>query len=252
MSRERFKGKTAIVTGAASGVGLKVVHSIAEEGGNVIAADLSPDVHNLTGLYDGRIKTIVADVSDSAAVEDIFSLTEQEFGRADILISNAGHIVPKTILDTSEDEWDRVMNVNAKALFLLAKRAIPNMLDAGMGAVVVTASISSVVGLPSQAAYCASKGAMLQLVKQLAVEYAANNIRFNAVGPGAIATPFLTRYFDAQPDPAEAEKAVRASHPMNRWAEPEEVAKAVTFLASEDSSFTTGEILMVDGGYVAQ
>jgi NAD(P)-dependent dehydrogenase (short-subunit alcohol dehydrogenase family) len=159
--------------------------------------------------------------------------------------------VPKGILDVSEEEWDTVMDGNAKSVFLMCKRVIPEFLRTGGGVIVNTASISSVVGLSGQSAYCASKGAVLQLTRQLAVEYAAHNIRVNAVGPGAIDTPFLTRYFDAQPDPEATRRAVAAAHPMGRWAQPEEVAGSIVYLASDEASFVTGAILMVDGGYTA-
>jgi NAD(P)-dependent dehydrogenase (short-subunit alcohol dehydrogenase family) len=126
------------------------------------------------------------------------------------------------------------------------------MMKKKSGAIVATGSISSVVGLPEQAAYCAAKGALLQLVRQMAVDYASCNIRVNAVGAGSINTPFLTRYLEGMDDPSAAEMAIKAAHPLGRWAEPSEIADAICYLASSASSFVTGQILMADGGYSAR
>lgn len=250
MLEKRFTGRKVLMTGAATGVGNVLMKMLIGEGAAVVAGDIAPSIEK--SAEQAGALGVVADVSTAIGCGRLHDTAVAHFGAPDILISNAGFIVPKPILDTSEEEWDQVLGVNAKALFLLARLVIPGMLEGGRGSIVATASISGMVGLGSQAAYCAAKGAVVQLVRQLAVEYAANNIRVNAVGPGAIATPFLDRYIEAQPDPKAAEDAVRAAHPMNRWATPEEVAKAIAYLASDDASFVTGHILMVDGGYVAR
>ncbi len=250
MATKRFDGRKILLTGGATGVGNVLMKMLIEEGGRVVVGDIEPSVVEISSAAGAL--GVVSDVSTPAGTQKLFDEAVDYFGNPDILISNAGFIVPKPILETSDEEWDRVMGINAKALFMLSRLVIPGMLEKGSGAIVATASISGMVGLASQAAYCAAKGAIVQLVKQLAVEYAAQNIRVNAVGPGAIATPFLDRYIDAQPDPSATAAAVKAAHPMNRWAEPEEVAKAIAYLASDDASFVNGHVLMVDGGYVAQ
>ena len=159
---------------------------------------------------------------------------------------------PRTSSETTEAEWDEVMAVNVKGAFHHVRAALPDMLERGRGAIVNVTSISGVVGLPKQAAYCASKGALVQMTRQLAIEYADRGIRVNSVAPGAIDTPFLARHLDAQPDRAAAEADVRAAHPLGRYASPAEIAEAIAYLASDASSFLTGAILMADGGYTAR
>ncbi|WFU42204.1 SDR family NAD(P)-dependent oxidoreductase [Bradyrhizobium sp. CB82] len=247
-----MKDCVVLVTGAAGGVGIEVVRQLAENDAKIIATDIADQVHDLNRQFSGaRITTVTGDVSKNVDVEKIFSAGEDKFGAVQALISNAGYMIAKALHETSEQDWDAVLAGNAKSFFLTAKRALPNMIAAKKGSITATGSISSVVGLPSQAAYCASKGAVLQFVRQLAVEYAGSGVRVNAVGPGAINTPFLTRYLNGLPDPKAGADAVKAAHPMKRWAEPDEVAKALVFLASDDAAFITGHILMVDGGYVA-
>jgi NAD(P)-dependent dehydrogenase (short-subunit alcohol dehydrogenase family) len=245
-----LEGRTVVVSGAAGGVGRAVVAKLVGQGANVCATDLSAGVSELE--QEGRVISITADVTKASDVERIYALAESRFGQVDVLVSNAGYIISKSAHETSEDEWDSVMNANAKSFFLMSKRALPTMLQRRAGAIVATGSISGVVGLPAQAAYCASKGALLQLVRQMAVDYAGHGIRVNAVGPGSINTPFLTRYLDGLEDPAQGERDIRAAHPLGRWAEPAEIADAIVYLAGAGSSFVTGQMLMVDGGYSAR
>ena len=174
------------------------------------------------------------------------------FGSVDILVNNAAVILSKDILETTEAEWDDLMAVNVKGAFHHVRAALPIMIERKSGAIVNVTSISGVVGLGKQAAYCASKGALVQMTRQLAVEYADRGIRVNAVAPGAIDTPFLARHLDAQPDRAAAEADVNRAHPMGRYASPREIAETIAFLASPASSFMTGAILMADGGYTAR
>lgn len=247
-----FEGKTVVVSGAAGGVGRAAVALFIESGARVCATDLNPAVSELEGDSPGHVVAVAADVTKAADVEKIFTTAEQRLGPVDVLISNAGFIISKSAHDTSEDEWDRVMNANAKSFFLMSRRALPSMLARGHGSIVATGSISSVVGLPEQAAYCAAKGALLQLVRQMAVDYASRGIRVNAVGAGSINTPFLTRYLEGLDDPAAGEAAIKSAHPIGRWAEPREIADAILYLAGPNASFVTGHILMADGGYSAR
>ena len=241
------------VSGAAGGVGRAAIRKFLELGARICATDLDPAVAELANGADGRVVTVVADVTKSRDIEQIFARAEEVFGGVDCLVSNAAAIVTKSILDTSEEEWDRVLDTNAKSCFFMMKRALPQMIARRSGTVVVTASISSVVGLPTQAAYAASKGALLQLVRQTAVEYAPAGVRINAVGPGSITrTKILDNYLSGLADPEEGAQAIRNAHPLGRWAEPEDVAEALAFLAGPSSAFITGQILLVDGGYTAR
>lgn len=244
-----FSGKTTVVSGAYGGVGRSVVEKLLALGANVCATDLENMVSHSSLSPSDHLVSVGGDVTRTSDVDHIFAVAEEKFGPVDILISNAGYIVSKSVHTTSEEEWDHVLNANAKSLFLMAKRALPSMMSQSGGVIVATGSISSVVGLPEQAAYCAAKGALLQLVRQMAIDYAPYNIRVNAVGAGSINTPFLTRYLEGMDDPVAAELAIKAAHPLGRWAEPGEIADAIVYLAGAQSSFVTGQILMADGGY---
>jgi NAD(P)-dependent dehydrogenase (short-subunit alcohol dehydrogenase family) len=246
-----MKDEVAIVTGAAGGVGRAAVAELIKREVCVVAVDVVPEVDLLSRTFGDRVIAVVGDVTKTTTAKEAVRRALETWSRLDILLNISGVTVPKSILDISEDEWDAVMDGNAKSVFVMCQQVIPQFIRENGGAIVNTASISSVVGLSGQSAYCASKGAVLQLTRQLAVEYASQRIRVNAVGPGAVDTPFLTRYFDAQPDPEATRKAVAQAHPMGRWAQPEEVASALVYLASPEASFITGTILMVDGGYTA-
>jgi len=244
-------GKVAIVTGAAGGVGKAVVALLVSRGACVVAEDIMPSVGELATLGN-RVAPIVGDVRDAATASAALGAAQDRFGGVNILINNAAIIQSKDILETTEEEWDRLMDINVKGAFHHIRAVLPPMLAASRGAIVNVTSISGVLGLAKQAAYCASKGALVQMTRQLAVEYAAQGIRVNAVAPGAVDTPFLAQHLDAQPDRRAAEAAVNAAHPLGRYASPEEIAEAIVFLASDAASFITGEILMADGGYAAR
>lgn len=247
-----FSNKRVVVSGAYGGVGRSVVSKLLALGANVCATDLESAISHSSMQQDSRLVSVGGDVTRASDVDHIFSVAEDAFGPVDIVVSNAGYIVSKSVHVTSEEEWDQVLNANAKSLFLMAKRALPSMMSRKSGAIVATGSISSVVGLPEQAAYCAAKGALLQLVRQMAIDYAPYNIRVNAVGAGSINTPFLTRYLEGMDDSVAAERAIKAAHPLGRWAEPSEIADAILYLAGDAASFVTGQILMADGGYTTR
>jgi NAD(P)-dependent dehydrogenase (short-subunit alcohol dehydrogenase family) len=242
-----FEGKVAIVTGAAGGVGGEVVRLLHEAGARVVAEDLNPAVADLA---TDRIVTVQGDVSQASTADAAVTAALESFGQVDILVNNAARFLMKGILDTSDEEWDDLLSVNVRGVFVHSRAALPHLAQRETSAIVNMASISGLVGLASQTAYCATKGAIVQITRQLAVEFAPQGVRVNAVAPGAIETPFL---LDAlPPDPEAILAAIAASHPLGRNSQPVEIAEVVAFLASDRAGFMTGAIVPVDGGFTAQ
>jgi NAD(P)-dependent dehydrogenase (short-subunit alcohol dehydrogenase family) len=248
--RAELAGSVAIVTGAAGGVGRAVVHELLAAGAFVVAEDIDPAVSTLE--QEGRVVAVVGDVAESSTAQAAVDAAFAQFGKLDILVNNAARFLLKPTVDTTDEEWDSVMRTNVRGVFVHCREALPRIAEGGGGAVVSLASISGVVGLGDQAAYSASKGAVVQLTRQLAVEWAPRRVRVNAVAPGAIDTPFLRNAFAGAPDIDEVLAQIAAAHPLGRISEPGEIAEIVVFLASPRSRFVTGVILMADGGYTAQ
>ncbi len=244
-----FAGRTAIVTGAASGIGREATRLLSGRGASIVAVDLDPAVEELASE---RVAPLQGDTSVSDTAERAVAVARERFGGLDCLINNSGYIVWKPLAETTDEDWDRVMAVNVRSMFLFSRAAAPVLEARGGGAIVNTASISGLVGLPAQVAYCASKGAVVQLTRVLAVELAPAGIRVNAVAPGAVDTRFLHQIVDSADDPAALSASIAASHPLGRIATAEEIARTIVFLASDEAAFVTGAILSVDGGYTAQ
>jgi NAD(P)-dependent dehydrogenase (short-subunit alcohol dehydrogenase family) len=239
----RLEGKVCVITGTASGIGAESARLFAAEGAKVVGIDLSTEA-------EGDL-TIEADVSDEGQVVEAFRRVADEFGRIDVLMNNAG-INPTddgSVLETSLESWQRVQDVNLRSVFLCCKHGIPHLLESGGGSVINVASFVAVMGAAvSQASYTASKGAVLSLSRELGVEFADRGVRVNSLCPGPVNTPLLKELFAKDPDRA----AKRLVHiPMGRFGEPEEIAKAALFLASDDSSFVTASSFLVDGGLSA-
>jgi NAD(P)-dependent dehydrogenase (short-subunit alcohol dehydrogenase family) len=246
-----FEGQVAIVTGAAGGVGREVVRLLHEAGAGVVAEDIDPKVEELvTG--DGRIVAVEGDVARTTTAQGAVNLALERFGQLDILVNNAARFLMKSILDTSDEEWDGLLSTNVRGVFVHSRAALPHLAERESSAIVNLASISGLIGLPQQAAYCATKGAIVQLTRQLAVEFAPQGVRVNAVAPGAIETPFLLDALDGAPNKEEVLAGIAASHPLGRNAHPAEIAEIVVFLASRKAGFVTGAILPADGGFTAQ
>lgn len=239
-----FTGRRALVTGAGSGIGLEITKSLIARGADVIAIDLSIDDVPSEAL---RLK---ADISNEAQI--IAALAEAaEQGPIDTLFNNAGIGSTKNVIDCEQDEWDRVFGVNVTGTYLMCKHLLPGMLKRNYGVIVNTASAAGLIGLPDRAAYCASKGAVIALTKQIAVQWAAHGIRCNSVCPGTVDSPWVGRLIDEAEDPVARREQLVARQPMGRLGAPTEIAAAAIYLASDAAAFITGTDLIVDGGITA-
>jgi NAD(P)-dependent dehydrogenase (short-subunit alcohol dehydrogenase family) len=243
-------GSCAIVTGAAGGVGRATVAALRDAGAAVVAEDIDPGVQDLAG-DDERVAALVGDVADAAVAERAVAIARERFGGLDLLVNNAAQFLLKSILDTTDEEWDRLMRSNVRGAFVHARAALPALAER-RGSMVNVASVAGMVGAPGQAAYAATKGAIVQLTRQLAVEYAPQGVRVNAVGPGAIDTPFVARSLGVAVEDRPVPPEVVESHPLGRVAQPREIADVIAFLGSPLAGFMTGAIVMADGGATAR
>ena len=248
----RLANKVAIITGAGSGIGKATALLFAAEGACVVAGvHHVPDIAPLQGEAGGLPGTLVGVQADVACEEDIVGLIRTavgRFGGVDILFNNAGIEVAGTVTDVSDEDWQCVIDVNLKSIFLACRHVVPEMLKRGGGAIVNNASINGIRGNNRLAAYCASKGGAVAITRAMAMDYAVSNIRVNCVCPATIDTRLSRRHVASAPDPEERRRQLIAKHPMGRIGTPEEVAYAVLFLASDEASFITGVALPIDGG----
>ncbi|WP_212988494.1 SDR family NAD(P)-dependent oxidoreductase [Actinoplanes auranticolor] len=240
---------TAVVTGAARGIGRDVVTRLRAAGYRVVAVDVSPLVAELA--EDGWVVPMTADVSADATAGAAIELAVAEFGRLDVLVNNAGRFLRRPILDTTDEDFDALFAINVRPVFRFSRAALPHLIGT-RGCIVNTASISGLIGVANQSVYAMTKGAIVQLTRQLAIECAALGVRVNAVAPGAVDTGFMAEARAADPDPAASLAVTLANHPIGRMSAPDEVARAIVFLAAPESAGITGTILSVDGGYVAR
>jgi len=243
----RLTGRVTVVTGGAGGIGLATVRRLAAEGAKVVVADIEPSAgkaiaDEVEGLF------VQADVTSGTEVEQLYATAYDNYGRIDVAFNNAGISPPEddSILTTGIDAWRRVQEVNLTSVYLCCQAVIPYMQRAGKGSIINTASFVALLGsATSQISYTASKGGVLALSRELGVQFARAGIRVNALCPGPVNTPLLQELFAKDPERA----ARRLVHvPVGRFAEPEEIAAAVAFLASDDSSFITASTFLVDGG----
>lgn len=248
----RLKDKVAIITGAASGIGHETAKLFAAEGARVVIADRNgPEAAKVAATLPGA-SAITVDVSREGEVKAMAETVVSRHGRIDILVNNAGFGFVGTVVDIEEADWEALMAVNVKGVYLCCKHVIPVMARGGGGAIVNTASAVSAVGIPGRAAYVASKGAVAALTRAMALDHVQERIRVNAVGPGTIETPYYTQIFAQSPDPAALRRSLEARQPMERMGTPLEIAQSILFLASDESSFCTGTILFADGGWTAR
>src|ERR1700716_2036472 len=247
----RLDGKVAVITGAAGGIGREAALLFSSEGASVCVADVGREAGEKTASECKDAFFVQADVSDPKSVQAMYEATAKRYGRVDVLYNNAGIMPPDddSILTTEPDAWDRVQAVNAKGVFLCCKYGIPRLLERGGGSVINVASFVALLGAAtSQIAYTASKGAVLSMSRELALQFARHGVRVDAFGPGPVETPLLMRLF--ADDPAAYERR-RVHLPMGRLATAHEIANAALFLASDESSYVNGSTFLVDGGLSA-
>jgi NAD(P)-dependent dehydrogenase (short-subunit alcohol dehydrogenase family) len=248
-------GKSAVVTGAAKGIGRATTELFAAEGASLVAGDVDADgLRSLCGGLEAQGATVAAVVGDVSRPDDAKGMVEaaiERYDKLDILVANAGILPLRSIDEATPEDWDEVMAVDGRGMFLTCKYAIEAMLKSGGGSIVCLSSISGLAGQKRQSTYGPAKFAASGLTKHLAIEWADRGIRVNAVAPGTIWTERVRR-LPEEPGGSEYIEEIERLHPMGRLGEPHEVAEAILFLASDRASFVTGAILPVDGGYLAQ
>lgn len=252
----RLKGKTAIVTGGGTGIGEETALLFAENGADVVINGRTENslkrVQEKASQRGLAIQYIVADVADRHDCKKTVEYTKDKYGKIDILFNNAGVLYPGVAHETSVDMFSMTMDINVKGTFMMSRFTIPHMLEQGGGCIVNNSSVVGTKGFAGLAAYVTSKGAVTQLTRSMALEYAQNGIRVNAVCPGTIHTPMVDRYYERAVDKKAAEERIVSFHPMGRLGRNEEVANAVLFLCDDNVSFMTGSMLYVDGGFNAK
>ena len=249
----RLADKVAIITGAGAGIGASTAELFAREGARVVIADQDANAAaTIAKRIGAQAVALSADVRKSADAKTMVDGAVQAFCRIDILVNNAGRGILGTVVTTTEDDWDDIMAVNLKGVFLCSKHAIPVMKANGGGTIVNVASTISVVGIPDRAAYVASKGGVAALTRAMALDHVADNIRVNSVAPGVIWSNYYDKMMQQVPDPAAFKKGLQDRAPMGRIGEPKDVASAILYLASDESCFVTGSMMTMDGGYTAR
>ena len=252
----RLDGKRAIVTGAGSGIGRAIALRFASEGARVALADLDPEAAQgvVAEVGEARGVTLVrrADVTDGADVEALVGHVVSEWGGLDVMVNNAGVGAAATVVDTTDEDYDRIMDVCVRGTFLGMKHAIPAIRDSGGGSVVNMSSIAALVGVTDRAIYCAAKGAILAMTRGAALDHIGEGVRVNCIAPGTVETPWIERITSGYDDPEEARKNMQARQPHGRFVQPEEIAAMAAYLASEESASVIGACMIVDGGVTAR
>jgi NAD(P)-dependent dehydrogenase (short-subunit alcohol dehydrogenase family) len=247
----RFDGWAVIVTGGASGMGESCVEQFVDGGAHVVVVDRDPIRAGVVSARHGLGPSVVGSVGDSALCDAAVAETLHRFGRLDAVVNAAGVIVRAAGVDTSDAEWERILNVNVSGTFYMCRAALRHMATVGRGSIVNFGSIWGDLGSAGVAGYCASKGAVHNLTRALALDHAASGIRINAVCPGEVNTPMLASE-RSEPVTDELLARIAATVPMGRLAAPKEIARVVAFLASDDASYMTGALVSVDAGYGAR
>jgi NAD(P)-dependent dehydrogenase (short-subunit alcohol dehydrogenase family) len=252
-----LKGKVAVVTGASSGIGLAITRAYLDSGAEGVVAvfrrpEVPEELAEALKLYPGKLVIVRGDVAEEQTAIDFTRAALDHFGRLDILVSNAAISVVKAIHLHTPEEWDMVMNANVKSVYWSARHVIPVMIQQGGGLILISGSISGEAGIPTQGAYAPSKGALHQMTRQMAIEYAQYGIRVNTVACGTVDTPIVHKSAEASGNPEKYWAMLRNAHPIGRIASADEVASFYVYMAADVASFFTGTVVMMDGGYTAQ
>lgn len=245
----RLKNKTALITGGGTGIGAGIARKFAHEGAQVvICGRREAQLKETADAIDqdgGEILYCIADISSQKDIQEMMQTVELKFGIVDILVNNAGVYIPDDVTSTSEEEWDRVMDIDAKGVYLMSKAVLPKMLTKGKGKIINIASIAGLIGFEKSAAYCAAKGAVVNLTREMALDYASKGICVNAIAPGVIDTEMTKAFLDNE----EAKKVFLSKTPVGRVGTPEDIAHGAVYLASDESDFVVGQTLIIDGGW---
>jgi glucose 1-dehydrogenase len=244
----RLANKVAIITGATQGIGLACAERLLKEGARVMMVDVKPEGADAAARLGNAARFFAADVSQKADVDAMLAATLKEFGQVDILINNAGVTHAADFLDLAEEDFDRVLRINLKSMFLCGQAVAREMVKRQSGCIINMSSVNSELAIPNQVPYVVSKGGVNQLTKVMALNLAPHGIRVNGIGPGTILTELAKKAVMASP---EARHTILSRTPMGRCGEPEEVAAIAAFLASDDASYMTGQTMYVDGGRLA-
>ena len=249
----RLENMKCVITGGASGIGAATVRRFVREGADVCILDRDlVSAERLASECGGETFALELDVRQETAVRRAAERVLSRWGVIDVLVNNAGSELNKTYDETTMDEWDRVLDTDLKGPWLLCKYFVPSMVEHGAGSVINVSSLNGLVGFPLSTAYGSAKGGLVVFTKDMAIELATSGVRINCVCPGVIQTPMMERWTDLMPDKAEAKAMLRGVMPVGRMGTAEEVAGAILFFASEDSSLCQGAVLSVDGGFTAQ
>ena len=256
MSGNRLEGKVAVITGGATGIGRATALAFAQQGAKVSIFDIQIEEGEKTAQMirdaGGEAQFFKADVTKTAEIDQAFDQAIAVFGPYNVLFNHAGTIIVKPLHETSEEEYDRLMDINVRSAFLVCRRAVKEMSDNGGGSIIITSSIAAELGYALESIYCMTKGAVLQLSRTISVEYRDNGIRCNAICPGFVKTAHGLNEIDALDAAGQAWEEAGMAETQGRICEPEEVANAVVFLASDEASFINGTAMYVDNGWYAK